>query len=188
MQYLHLPLTFFLGALLWTLSEYLLHRFLGHLKLRPLIRTRFHKEHTKHHLKRDYFVGAIDKFLTLLATTPGLFLLANFIAGPVNALSFTLGFTSMYLAYEVIHLRMHQKAPPHIYASRMRAHHFYHHFVNEKMNHGVTTPFWDLVFSTYQRPGIIALPRKFQLPWMELSSSERYQDPYGQSYRIGENA
>jgi sterol desaturase/sphingolipid hydroxylase (fatty acid hydroxylase superfamily) len=173
----------FLGALLWTLTEYVLHRFLGHVKKRLLIRTRFHKEHTKHHLKRDYFAGAQDKLLTLLATAPVIYILSLMISDSWFAAFFTLGFTLMYLSYELIHWRMHVKAPPHLYASKMRAHHFYHHFVDETMNHGVTTPIWDWVFGTYRRPEVITYPKKFKLCWIDSAQSGFYQDPWGQCYQ-----
>lgn len=98
MIYAKLALALFLGALLWTFTEYVFHRFLGHVKTKLLVRTRFHKEHTKHHLKRHYFAGAIDKFLTLIATTPVIFIISSFLTGTLTALVFTGSFTAMYLA------------------------------------------------------------------------------------------
>lgn len=173
-----------LGALSWTFLEYVLHRFLGHIKTRLLVRTRFHKEHTKHHLKRHYFAGTRDKLLTLLGTAPVVFLFGYLMAGTLMALCFTMGFVSMYLTYELVHFRMHVKSPPHFYASRMRAHHFYHHFVDENMNHGVTTPLWDVVFGTYRRPGTITFPEKFRLSWIEVNHEGNYQDNWGQCYSM----
>ena len=34
------------------------------------------------------------------------------------------------------------------------------------MNHGVTSPVWDVVFGTLQKPGIIKVPRKLQMRWL----------------------
>jgi sterol desaturase/sphingolipid hydroxylase (fatty acid hydroxylase superfamily) len=178
---------FILGAFLWTFTEYVLHRFLGHVKKPVLVRTRFHKEHTKHHLIRDYFASSWDKLLMLVIISPLLFSLSYALTSFWNALFFTLGFALMYLTYEVVHLRLHIAAPIHSYASRMRAHHFYHHFVDEKMNHGVTTPFWDKVFGTYRAPGIITYPSKFRLNWIEQSPTGRFQDPWGQRYQQRES-
>jgi sterol desaturase/sphingolipid hydroxylase (fatty acid hydroxylase superfamily) len=184
MMYAKLILALFLGALLWTFMEYMLHRFLGHVKKRLLVRTRFHKEHTKHHLKRDYFAGALDKFLTLIAIGPVIFLISYLLTETLTALVFTASFTTMYLTYELIHRRMHVKSPPHIYASKMRAHHFYHHFVDETMNHGVTTPIWDMVFGTYRKPSTISLKRKFLLPWIKVDDKGEFQDRWGQKYQV----
>lgn len=184
MIYLYAVLTIFMGGLLWTLTEYVLHRFLGHVKTKYLVRSRFHKEHTKHHLISDYFASALDKVLTLMATTPIIFFLSYPLLGTFLALSFTGGFSLMYLSYELVHLRMHIKAPPHFYASRMRAHHFYHHFVDENMNHGVTTPLWDIVFRTYRKPAIIPFQEKFRLGWINVDQSGKYQDKFGQCYQV----
>lgn len=182
MIYFHLMCSFFLGAILWTFTEYILHRFLGHVKKPLLVRTRFHKEHTKHHLIQDYIASFRDKLLMLLITFPILFVTSYFFIGTILAITFALGFSLAYLTYEVIHLRLHITGPIHFYASKMRAHHFYHHFVDETMNHGVTTPFWDMVFGTYRKPGVITYPKKFELRWIKPESGV-YQDPWGQVYR-----
>jgi len=34
------------------------------------------------------------------------------------------------------------------------------------MNHGVTSPVWDHVFGTHQRPETVRVPRRLALPWM----------------------
>lgn len=184
MIYAKLLVALILGALFWTFTEYVLHRFLGHVKKRLLVRTRFHKEHTKHHLKNNYFAGASDKFLTLIATTPVIFLISSLVSETLIAVVFTASFTLMYLTYELIHLRLHMKSPPHFYASKMRAHHFYHHFVDENMNHGVTTPIWDIVFGTYRRPSTISLKKQFLLPWIEVNNQGEFQDRWGQKYKL----
>ena len=176
-------LSLFAGAFLWTFTEYVLHRFLGHFKTKLLLRTRFHKEHTKHHLKKNYFAGPRDKILTLIATGPKIFLLGFTLSGTMSASFFTFGFVAMYLTYELVHFRMHIKAPPHGYASKMRAHHFYHHYVDENMNHGVTTPLWDYVFRTYRKPRTIPFPAKFKQDWFDVSDLGAYRDKWGQLYQ-----
>lgn len=175
-----------LGALLWTLTEYVLHRFFGHLKLRYLVRSRFYKEHSKHHLVRDYFAGPRDKLLTVLVTAPKIMLASSWMAGVAIGGAFTFGFVVMYFTYELVHYRMHIKAPPHAYASKMRAHHFYHHYVDETMNHGVTTPLWDLVFGTYRKPATIVLSEKFKQRWFLTGADGIYRDNWGQVYQVAQ--
>jgi hypothetical protein len=36
------------------------------------------------------------------------------------------------------------------------------------MNHGVTSPLWDIVFRTYERPVVVRVPRRHapKLPWL----------------------
>jgi 4-hydroxysphinganine ceramide fatty acyl 2-hydroxylase len=134
---------FIMGATLWTLLEYLLHRFLGHFPIGFLKTTRFYKEHKKHHYKIHYFVSTKDKIM-MVATLGVFFWFISF------ALSFILGLVSMYLLYEIIHRRLHTVSPKNRYAIFLRAHHFYHHDIDENLNHGVTSPIWDIVFGTYK--------------------------------------
>lgn len=75
MTLMNVFLSLLAGAFLWTFTEYVLHPFLGHFKTKLLTRIRFHKDHTKHHLKKNYFVGPRDKILTLIATGPKYFYL-----------------------------------------------------------------------------------------------------------------
>jgi sterol desaturase/sphingolipid hydroxylase (fatty acid hydroxylase superfamily) len=152
-------LAFLTGMLTWTLAEYCLHRFLGHVPKRLLMRSRFHKEHKKHHFIKDYFAGTKEKAMTAAVVGPITWLLTQ-------SLAFTVGFLMMYLVYELIHRRLHVFPPTHAYAAHMRRHHFYHHFVDETKNHGVTTPLWDLVFGTYAKPEIISVPRKLAPNWL----------------------
>ncbi len=42
----------------------------------------------------------------------------------------------------------------------MRRHHFHHHFVDGRANHGVTTPLWDFAFGTCQKPTTIKAQAK----------------------------
>ncbi len=144
-------LQFILGAFLWTFLEYVLHRFLGHGPLRLLKRTRFYKEHKKHHYIKNYFVTFKDKLLTAVILGFCTNLIFHFFIYQNISPYFTLGLISMYLIYEIIHRRLHLYAPKNRFASFLRNHHDYHHFVDDQMNHGVTTPFWDLVFGTYKK-------------------------------------
>lgn len=173
-----------LGAMGWTVTEYLLHRFLGH-ELKGLFRKfLFFKEHMKHHHKKDYFASTKDKLLTAFGIGPVVFALTYFVGNLLFASVFTASFLGMYYVYEVVHRRLHEVAPKHAFAGKMRAHHFYHHFVDERMNHGVTTAFWDKVFGTYKEAKFIPIPKKFSLDWISAISSEKdFIDQYGNHYQ-----
>ncbi|MBY0515848.1 MAG: sterol desaturase family protein [Bacteriovoracaceae bacterium] len=171
-----------LGAVFWTFMEYMLHRFLGHVPKKLLMRSRFFKEHSKHHHKRDYFASALDKFLTCLALGPLTFYIVTSLYGMTSAAFFTSGFLGMYFFYELLHRRLHIITPKHSYATFMRAHHSYHHFMDDKMNHGVTSPFWDIIFRTYVKPSEIRVPQRLKMKWM--GESKFHQDSLGHVYRI----
>jgi sterol desaturase/sphingolipid hydroxylase (fatty acid hydroxylase superfamily) len=69
--------------------------------------------------------------------------------------------------YEWLHRREHTHAGWGAYGRWARRHHFHHHFVDGRTNHGVTSPIWDVVFRTYQQPATtIAVPRKLVMSWL----------------------
>lgn len=153
-----------LGALVWTFLEYVIHRWLGHdARTRP---NPFAAEHVRHHSEGNYFapswkkaVAAVVFALVLIAPSVAL---AGVVAGPC----FVAGLITMYVAYEVVHRRAHTHPGRGPYAKFLRRHHFYHHFVNPRFNHGVTTPLWDWAFGTLRAPGLIRVPPKLAMPWL----------------------
>lgn len=155
-------LAFFLGALSWTLVEYVLHRGWGH---RGGSKNAFTVEHLAHHADVMYFAPSWKKGLAGLgvlgSTAPALV----WAFGGVG-FSAAVGFTLMYLAYEYVHRRLHTHAPRTRYGRWARRHHLYHHYSRPHLNHGVTTPIWDWVFRTLEVPQRIRVPRRNALPWM----------------------
>lgn len=141
---------FFSGVICWTFLEYFLHRFFGHTSFSFIKKSRFHKEHQKHHFIKNYYVNSLDKvIMALLLGLISIFLTQPYL-GMTESMSLSGGLISMYLVYEIVHRRLHTHAPKHHYALLLRKHHLSHHFKNDKMNHGVTTPIWDFIFGTYQ--------------------------------------
>jgi sterol desaturase/sphingolipid hydroxylase (fatty acid hydroxylase superfamily) len=173
------------GMITWTLAEYLLHRFLGHELVKLKKYSKFYREHAKHHFIFNYFVSGKDKAMAFLKVGPVLFLISAAVSDPQHAVVFTLSFLGGYLVYELIHRRLHLVAPPNRFAAYMRAHHLYHHFVDENMNHGVLTDFWDRVFGTKVEVQSVEIPAKFKLNWLkELNCGESTDDGYGHTYSI----
>jgi len=174
-----------IGFLTWTLAEYLLHRFLGHELIKLKKWSKFYREHAKHHFIFNYFVSGKDKAMAFVKVGPVLFFLSALISDAPHATVFTGSFLGGYLIYELIHRRLHLVAPPNRFAAHMRAHHLYHHFVDESVNHGVTTDFWDRVFGTKVAVESVAIPMKFKLNWLkEINKGECTQDGYGHTYSI----
>lgn len=167
-----------LGGLFWTFMEYMLHRFLGHV----IPKNKFYIEHQKHHHLKDYFVSAWIKAISCLAFGAPVALISIFIAGPRIGGFFTTGFLSMYLYYEWYHRHLHVAPPKGFLSSLLRSHHFYHHFGNENLNHGVTSPIWDIVFRTYHpsKKIVISVPKKFKMDW--LIPSVLFTDRNGTKY------
>ncbi len=153
------------GAFTWTFLEYVIHRWLGH--DRRFRRTPFGVEHVRHHIEGDYFAPSSRKLLAAaiaaaVAIGPALLLLG----GALGA-AYVAGLIGFYGLYEVLHRLDHVHAGLGPYGRWARRHHFAHHFTDARKNHGVTTPFWDFVFGTYQRPGRIVVPPKLCMAWLK---------------------
>ena len=156
------------GALLWTLMEYLIHRFMAHEYNWP---NAFRSEHLRHHFVKDYFAPSWKKLITALVVLVAMFGSTIFFMELKTALTFTVCFTVMYLIYELTHWSFHVFGPTFSYGRKMRKHHFYHHFVNDKMNHGVTTTLWDRVFRTYVKADQVLVNKKYTMRWLPSDPS-----------------
>ena len=153
-----------LGAFTWTFLEYVLHRWLGHVK--GAKKNPFGKEHVRHHAEGNYFAPSWKKGLVAAIFLALLCAPALAIAGRVGG-AYAAGLIGFYGVYEVLHRLEHVWAGVGPYARWARKHHFYHHFVDARMNHGVTSPIWDFVFGTYRKPGVIAVPKKLCMAWLK---------------------
>jgi sterol desaturase/sphingolipid hydroxylase (fatty acid hydroxylase superfamily) len=169
------------GVLTWTLLEYIIHRWMGH--HRRFKRTPFAVEHIRHHIEGNYFAPTWKKaiFGTLVAVV--LSVPAILIAGAVG-ITYVTALMTFYFMYELLHRREHTHAGIGPYGRWVRRHHFHHHFVDGRVNHGVTTPLWDHVFRTYQRPTVIPVPRKLVMEWLLDPATGDVRAAHAETYRL----
>lgn len=152
------------GVLTWTLLEYVIHRWMGH--DRRFRRSPFGVEHIRHHVEGNYFAPTWKKVAVAAIVAPVIAVPAIALVGSTNGLLYTAGFLGFYAMYEWLHRREHTHAGVGPYGRFVRRHHFHHHFVDGRKNHGVTTPIWDFVFGTYEHPSQIKVPRKLCMRWL----------------------
>jgi sterol desaturase/sphingolipid hydroxylase (fatty acid hydroxylase superfamily) len=133
-------LSLLFGAALWTLVEYLVHRYAYHHApiLTPL--------HNAHHQAPLAYVG-VPSFLS-----SGLILVVCYLplrgAAPVFAGGFTSGMMLGYAAYMFVHHATHHfniQPGDWLYEARLR--HMAHHY-HDDANFGVSVGWWDRVFRT----------------------------------------
>lgn len=176
-------LTFTVGALGWTLGEYLMHRFAMHeLKGRGYAS----KEHLRHH-------GSADTVLeSWFAAWAGVLVFSFLLLRPIGAFAtgsaaagWTMGagWTLAYGFYDYLHWRAHRRPVANAYERRIRRHHFTHHFSTPMKNHGVTTAFWDKVFGTYVEPSVIRVPRRLAMRWLVDEDGE-VRPEYAADYQL----
>ncbi len=173
------------GLVLWTFLEYVLHRFAFH---RRTFGRFVAREHLRHHAEVDYFASPLAKLALAVPVLTGLALPGTLLLGPALGASVPSGVVAGWLVYEVIHRRIHVRAPRGPYERWARRHHLLHHFGRADSNHGVSSPLWDLVFGTLVRGEQVRVPRRYagKFPWLlEPGTTDRLAAGYAADYRLG---
>lgn len=138
---------FTIGMLAFTLVEYLMHRFIYHL---PSV---YHEGgvafalHGIHHKfprdkKRLVMPPVLSVVLASLILGLNYFLMGN------NGFPFTAGFLFGYAAYLSVHYIVHRFKPPKNAFKVLWIHHSIHHYQDDEVAFGVSSPLWDYVFGT----------------------------------------
>jgi sterol desaturase/sphingolipid hydroxylase (fatty acid hydroxylase superfamily) len=153
MHWLVLPAMFLVGLGVWTLTEYLVHRFFFHLEPQTVWGKRliflFHGvHHVQPHVKtRLVMPPAVSIPGALLF---GAVFLAAFRALGVEALMWPTfgGFTLGYIGYDLLHYAEHHMPMKGPILKFLKRHHMEHHYKTPKARFGVSTSVWDEVFHT----------------------------------------
>ena len=139
---------FLLGILGWTITEYLIHRFIFHSIYFQTKFTRFyliiHGIHHETPLDKNRLVVPLYVSLPLSAIIYfGYRYFMGAYADPLFA-----GFILGYLDYDITHYRIHHFQPKTALGKKLRTYHFAHHFKDNRFNFGVSSPLWDGVFAS----------------------------------------
>ncbi|KAF9425525.1 fatty acid alpha-hydroxylase [Podila epigama] len=143
---------FFAGMILWTLTEYVLHRFLFHLDDYLPDTTFWQVGHFLLHGIHHYL--PMDRLRLVMPP-----LLAVAIAIPINKLVHTMfpmphayaimsGLLFGYVLYDMTHYYLHHAKVFKIHFQEMKTYHLAHHYKNFEGGYGITSKFWDKVFNT----------------------------------------
>lgn len=133
--------SFVAGVALWTLLEYLLHRYAFHHA--PVIKDM----HGAHHDDQKALIGS-PTWLSFAIMLAGVFVPAFFLGDGAIASALTAGLMLGYLWYvSVHHIVHHWSMTPGTYGFNLKRRHMLHHKFAEG-NFGVTSGFWDHVFGT----------------------------------------
>lgn len=152
--YFQLPLTnifglVMFGVFVWTITEYLLHRFIFHLELKSEVGKKIHFIfHGVHH---DYPSDSRRLVMPPSVSIPlaSLFyILFRFLIGDVAVYPFFAGFLSGYLFYDMTHYAVHHFNMHSKFWLALKHHHIKHHYKDPDRGFGVSSPLWDIVFGT----------------------------------------
>jgi sterol desaturase/sphingolipid hydroxylase (fatty acid hydroxylase superfamily) len=135
------------GMILWTLAEYLLHRYVFHFCHDSALGRRIHfLLHGVHH---EYPNDADRLVMPLLTSTPMaviFFTLFTLLAGKEWGSPLFAGFVIGYLFYDGTHFYVHHFVPRSRWGKLLRRHHLTHHFADHDGGFGVSSPLWDHIF------------------------------------------
>jgi sterol desaturase/sphingolipid hydroxylase (fatty acid hydroxylase superfamily) len=143
---------FLVGYALWTLVEYLGHRFLYHHRFISTAGRR--AQFLMHGVHHNHPSDPLRLVMPPLMSVP--IMAAAWAAlraslGPAQCLPVLAGFLAGYVAYDILHYHLHHGQPRNFIGRFLRARHMHHHFRDETTSFGVSAPWWDYVFGTQLR-------------------------------------
>lgn len=150
----YIPVGFLLGLFIWTISEYILHRFVFHFPVKTERAERivflFHGVHHAQPQCKTRLVMPPVVAIPLAAIFFGLFYLvivvilkARLWFDPIFS-AFIFG----YLVYDLTHYATHHFPMRVGYAKFIKRYHMQHHYKTPNQRFGVSSPLWDYVFKT----------------------------------------
>jgi 4-hydroxysphinganine ceramide fatty acyl 2-hydroxylase len=138
----------FAGVILWTLTEYALHRFLFHWAPASSMMTQFvfvlHGNH--HDVPNDPLRNLMPPIVSLPVASLIWYGMVS-LAGPAGHWLF-LGWITGYVAYDLVHYACHQWPMKGRFGRMLKTHHMRHHHLHEQGNYAITGMMWDRLFST----------------------------------------
>jgi 4-hydroxysphinganine ceramide fatty acyl 2-hydroxylase len=140
---------FILGIFVWTLTEYLLHRFVFHYTPSSDFGQRIHFIlHGVHHdypsdSKRLVMPPSVSVPLALL-----FFFLFTTILGNIYVAPFMAGFLTGYLFYDMTHYAVHHFNMHNKFWLAIKNHHMRHHYQDPAKGFGVSSKVWDKIIGT----------------------------------------
>jgi sterol desaturase/sphingolipid hydroxylase (fatty acid hydroxylase superfamily) len=149
------------GYLLWTLSEYWIHRIVFHWEPERGIGARFHYiAHGVHHdHPNDPMRLVMPPSVSVPLATVFVFVFYLVLGSPdffIFGASFLLG----YLVYDMTHYYLHHFKPRTALGRRLRELHMRHHFQDDTIAYGISAPYWDMIFGTSAANRDKAKPQK----------------------------
>jgi dihydroceramide fatty acyl 2-hydroxylase len=137
-----------LGVAIWTLTEYVAHRFVFHHEFDSKFGKRLHfLWHGVHH---DYPNDGTRLVMPLLLSLPlatALFFVYRTAFGALFPAVYA-GLVSGYVCYDSMHYAIHHFRMEQPVLRFLKVYHLKHHFQNPDAGFGVSNPLWDYVFGT----------------------------------------
>ncbi|MBK8549792.1 MAG: sterol desaturase family protein [Ignavibacteria bacterium] len=139
---------FITGILLWSLTEYVIHRWAFHYHPKSETGKRVH--FLVHGIHHDYPRDATRLVMPLLVSIPlavVFYFLFQALFG-VYYMNIFSGFIFGYVSYDSIHYATHHFEMKSSIGKFIKTYHLRHHYGDDHTAYGVSNPLWDYVFGT----------------------------------------
>jgi sterol desaturase/sphingolipid hydroxylase (fatty acid hydroxylase superfamily) len=144
----------FVGLVIWTLSEYFIHRFVFHYHptsdFGKKIAFLMHGIH--HDYPNDSKRLVMPPIMSILLSIPFIFIFKYAFGGEGASYSAFSGMVIGYLCYDMLHYAVHHARWDNPLFVQLKKHHMAHHFVAPEEGFGVSNMFWDKIFKTEIKP------------------------------------
>lgn len=136
------------GVLFWTLTEYVLHRWVFHYHPKSEIGQKVH--FLVHGIHHDYPRDSTRLVMPLLVSIPLAILFYLAFAGALGqyANGVFCGFIVGYMVYDSIHYATHHLPMKGRIGRFLKTYHMRHHYQDSDTAYGVSNPLWDYVIGT----------------------------------------
>ncbi len=142
------------GLLVWSLSEYLLHRYLFHYEpTHPTLKWVWYLIHGVHHEQPQCKTRLV---MPPILSIPLAFLFFGFfeivvgglLGAPLWVAPLFAGFVTGYISYDMLHYAEHHLSMKWGFLKFVKRYHLLHHFRTPEHRFGVSSPLWDYIFGT----------------------------------------
>jgi sterol desaturase/sphingolipid hydroxylase (fatty acid hydroxylase superfamily) len=141
------------GLLLWTLMEYVIHSIGFHWPTKSPRWLAVQASHGSHHEEPTDPMRIVAQLTTSLPVALVVFAALSLAFWDMKPAALVMvGVMAGYLAYEIVHYRIHLGRKTFWLPRALVRHHLYHHHKDQTRCYGVTTPLWDWVFRTERLP------------------------------------
>ncbi len=154
-NWLPIPAGFLLGVWLWTLTEYLGHRFIFHYHPKSERgKQMIFLFHGIHHYQpqcktRLVMPPAVSVPMSIVFYLLFSLVFRNLLGAPGWFHPTYAGFLLGYLAYDMIHYATHHFRMRSGVLKFLKRYHMQHHYKTPELRFGVSSPLWDRVFGTF---------------------------------------
>jgi dihydroceramide fatty acyl 2-hydroxylase len=145
---------YLVGLAVWSLSEYLLHRYLFHYEpTHPTLKWVWYLIHGVHHEQpqcktRLVMPPILSIPLALLFFTLFQVVVGTAIGAPLWVAPLFAGFVTGYISYDMLHYAEHHLSMKWGFLKFVKRYHLLHHYKTPEHRFGVSSPLWDYIFGT----------------------------------------